>query len=146
MTKDNKIVNYEYVHARLLLKLKNLRKTEIVILFLISLILIAESEKLITPLFPSRNAVTLLYIDDKNFQSEILVVNLENKLTEYKIEIFDLTSDQLLRRTSFSLVSGKTKNVQLSSLETKRSIIVRLYFQRQESIHKQELILRLDSR
>jgi hypothetical protein len=106
----------------------------------------AGSQKLITPLFPSRSAVSLIYIDNKNFQSKIVIVNHENKLTKYKIEFSDLNSNQLLRRESFYLQSEKTKKIQLSSLETKRSMIVHLYFQREKSIRKQELILRLASR
>jgi hypothetical protein len=131
---------------RLLLKLKDLHEIEIVILCLILLIVMAGSQKLITPLFPSRSAVSLIYLDNKNFQSKIVIVNHENKLTKYKIEFSDLNSNQLLRRESFSLQSEKTKKIQLSSLETKRSTIVRLYFQREKSIRKQELILRLASR
>jgi len=131
---------------RLLLKLKDLHEIEIVILCLILLIVMAVSQKLITPLFPSRSAVSLIYIDNKNFQSKIVIVNHENKLTKYKIEFSDLNSNQLLRRESFYLQSEKTKKIQLSSLETKRSMIVHLYFQREKSIRKQELILRLASR
>jgi hypothetical protein len=131
---------------RLLLKLKDLHEIEIVILCLTLLIVMAVSQKLITPLFPSRSAVSLIYIDNKNFQSKIVIVNHENKLTKYKIEFSDLNSNQLLRRESFYLQSEKTKKIQLSSLETKRSMIVHLYFQREKSIRKQELILRLASR
>jgi hypothetical protein len=131
---------------RLLLKLKDLNEIEIVILCLILLIVMAGSQKLITPLFPSRSAVSLIYLDNKNFQSKIVIVNHENKLTKYKIEFSDLNSNQLLRRESFYLQSEKTKKIQLSSLETKRSMIVHLYFQREKSIRKQELILRLASR
>jgi len=146
MTIKNIILFYKLAHTRLLFKLKYLREIEILIFGLILLIVMAGAQKLITPLFPPRNAVSLIYIDDKNFQSEIVIVNLENKLTKYKVEFSDLNSNRLLRRESFSLQSKKTKKIKLSSLETKRSMIVCLYFQRGKSILKQELILRLASR
>jgi hypothetical protein len=146
MNVKNRIIFCKRAYTRFLLKLKDLREIEIVFLCLILLIVMAGSQRLITPLFPSQKAVSLIYIDDKNFQSKIVIVNLENKLTKYKIEFSDVKSNQLLRQASFSLQSKKTKKIQLSSLEMKRSMIVRLYFQREKSIRKQELILRLASR
>lgn len=146
MTNQNRIKFCKQIYSRLLLKLKDLNKIEISLLCLILMILMAGSQNIITPLFPSRNAVSLLYFNDKSFQSEIVVVNLENKLTKYTIEFSDLDSNQLFRHASFYLQSGKTKKLRLSNMEKKKSILVRLYFHREKSIHEQELILRLASR
>lgn len=142
MNYANRLLSYRNTSIERSFKSNNVDEILIIFLCLIVLIGLAKIEPLMKPLFPSRSAISLIYAEDINDQSEIVIVNLENKLTDYKIAFFDLNSNQLLHQTTFSLQPEKTKKIQLSSLKIKKSMIVNLYFMRGNVSHKQELILR----